>query len=62
MAQINNLDYTTFGGTLSQFDFDGHHTLSSMADKIESDFRFDKKCKKDSDNKKNNLQRRRIIK
>lgn len=52
MTQINNLDYTTFGGTLSQFDFDGHHTLSSMADKIESDFRFDKKCKKDSGNKR----------
>lgn len=52
MTQINNLDYTTFGGALSQFDFDGHHTLISMADKIASDFRFDKKCKKDSDNKR----------
>lgn len=39
-------DRSAFGGELSQFDFDGHHTLSSMADKIAADWRFDEMCRK----------------
>lgn len=39
-------DHTTYGGKLSLFDFEGHYTLSSMADKIMSDFKFDEQCRK----------------
>lgn len=40
-----NYDHSTFGGEFNSFDFEGHHTMASMAAKIESDFRFDKQCK-----------------
>lgn len=37
-------DHSTYGGELSLFDFEGHHTMSSMARKIEHDNRFNKSC------------------
>lgn len=37
-------DYTTYGGEISLLDFEGHRTLVDMANKIASDFRFDKRC------------------
>ena len=40
------VDHSAFGGELSQFDFEGHHTLSSMANKITADQRFDEMCRK----------------
>lgn len=47
------VDHTTFGGELSLFDFEGHRTLSNMAEKIASDLRFDKMCRKNLENNKN---------
>lgn len=44
--ELGKADPTTYGGKLSLFDFEGHYTLSSMADKIMSDFRFDEQCRK----------------
>lgn len=41
-----NIDHSTFGGEISLFDFEGHRTLSDMADKIASDLRFDERCRK----------------
>lgn len=38
--------HTKFGGVLTLFDFDGHHTLASMARKIASDQAFDRQCQK----------------
>ena len=38
--------FTTYGGELTLFDFDGKHTLKTMADKIMRDLAFDKQCKK----------------
>lgn len=42
----NYEDSSLFGGILSEYDFDGHHTLSSMADKIIADWKFDEQCRK----------------
>lgn len=43
---IYEVDHKTFGGEITPFDFDGHHTMSTMAKKIYSDYQFDKQCKK----------------
>ena len=43
------IDRTTFGGVLNSFDFDGHHKMKKMSDKIISDGRFDKQCKKNEE-------------
>lgn len=47
------VDHTTFGGELSLFDFEGHRTLSNMAEKIASDLRFNEMCRKNWENNKN---------
>ena len=39
-----NIDHTTFGGYITLYDFEGHQTIQSMADKIAQDLRFDKRC------------------
>lgn len=39
-------DHTTYGGELSLFDFDGHHTMTTMASKLIKDNAFDKQCKR----------------
>jgi hypothetical protein len=44
----------TYGIELDLYDFEGHHTLSSMADKIAKAERFNKMCKQ------NCLNRQRI--
>lgn len=52
----NYVYHSTFGGELSSFDFEGHHTMSSMAAKIAADLRFDNMCKQNAlnrDRKKN---------
>lgn len=41
----NYADHSTFGGELNSFDFEGHHTMSSMADRIAADLRFDNMCR-----------------
>jgi len=41
-----NVDHSTFGGIISNYDFDGHPTMSDMASKIMSDLKFDWQCKK----------------
>lgn len=40
------IDHTTYGGELSLFDFEGHYTMTSMANKIAKDKRFDEQCRK----------------
>ena len=46
-GKVNN----TYGGELNLFDFEEHHTLYSMANRIVSDWRFDKKCRKNVENR-----------
>ena len=44
-------NHNTFGGEITLFDFEGHHTLSSMADKIASELRFDEQCRKNCESR-----------
>lgn len=46
-----NFDHSTYGGEISQFDFDGHPTLTGMADKIARQFTFDRQCRKNIENR-----------
>ncbi len=46
-----NVDHSTFGGIISNYDFDGHPTISDMASKIVSDLNFDKQCRKNIENR-----------
>ena len=39
-------DYTTYGGKVYNYDFDGRTSMSDIADRIISDWKFDKKCRK----------------
>lgn len=50
----NYTDHTTYGGEITAFDFDGHHTLKSMADRIAADLRFDKMCRQNASNRERN--------
>lgn len=50
-TQNNYADHTTYGGELSLFDFEGHHTMQSMANRIAADLRFDKMCKQNALNR-----------
>lgn len=49
-----SVDHTTYGGELSLFDFEGHHTMQSMANRIAADLRFDKMCKQNALNRDRN--------
>lgn len=48
----NYTDHTTYGGQLSLFDFEGHHNLQTMANKIASELKFDKRCKQNIESRK----------
>lgn len=37
--------HRTYGGELNLFDYEGHHTMSTMAQRIFHDWRFDNTCK-----------------
>lgn len=39
-------DNTIYGGELTLFDFEGHHTMATMTDRIVNDLKFDKQCKR----------------
>lgn len=51
--KINNVDHTTFGGNITLFDFEGYNSLTMIADKIVSDWRFDANCKRNIEAKYN---------
>lgn len=42
---------TTFGGKIYESDFNGHATMSNIAERIVSDWRFDEQCLKNSENR-----------
>lgn len=51
---INKADHRTFGGELTSFDFDGHHTMATMASKILKDYTFDMQRKRDIEARERN--------
>lgn len=46
LATVTCRNHNTYGGEITPFDFDGHHTLSTMSARIASDLRFDEQCRK----------------
>lgn len=53
---IYEVDHRTFGGELTLFDFEGHHTMTTMANKIMRDYAFDMQRKKDIEARERNKQ------
>ena len=39
-------NHSTFGGRIYDYDFYGHPTMSDIAERIMSDWKFDEKCRK----------------
>lgn len=39
-------DHRIYGGELTLYDFEGHNTMLSMAEKIQKSINFDKQCKR----------------
>ena len=44
-------DHSTCGSQIYNYDFDGYVSMSSMAERIISDWKFDKKCRKNIENR-----------
>lgn len=42
----NKPDHSTFGGIVYESDFNGYNSASSIASRIESDWAFDRSCRK----------------
>ena len=40
------LDHSTCGSIIYNYDFDGYVSMTSIAERIISDWKFDKKCQK----------------
>lgn len=45
---------SSFGGLIFESDFNGYTSMSSIAERIAQDLRFDEQCKKDFLNRKRN--------
>ena len=43
-------DHSTCGSVIYNYDFDGYVSMSSMAERIISDWKFDEKCRKATNN------------
>ena len=46
-----NTNYSTFRGVIYKGDFDHYHSLSDMAERIMSDWKFDEQCRKNAENR-----------
>lgn len=46
-----NTDHSTFRGRLYNYDFDGYTSMTDIAARIVSDWKFDNQCKKNTENK-----------
>ena len=44
------LDHSTCGSVIYNYDFDGYVSMTSIAERIISDWKFDKKCQKLANN------------
>ena len=44
-------DNSTCGSVIYNYDFDGYVSITSMAERIISDWKFDDKCKKNAENR-----------
>ena len=44
-------DHSTCGSVIYNYDFEGYVSMTSMAERIISDWKFDEKCRKATNNK-----------
>ena len=47
-------DHSTCGSVIYNYDFDGYVSMSTMAERIISDWKFDDDCKKNAENRDRN--------
>ena len=46
-----NVNYSTCGSVIYNYDFDGYVSMASMTERIISDWKFDYDCKKNAENR-----------
>lgn len=51
-------NHTTFGGNIYNYDYDGYTTMSGIAARIESDRKFNERCKKNIEQREKAKERR----
>ena len=47
----NYVDHTRFGGNIYNYDYEGCNSMSDVASRIISDWKFDEKCRKNVENR-----------
>ena len=47
-------DHSTCGSAIYNYDFEGYVSMSDMAERIISDWKFDEQCKKNMENRNRN--------
>ena len=55
-------DYSTCDSVIYNYDFDGYVSMSDMAERIISDWKFDEKCKKNMENRNRNKNYKKGVK
>ena len=48
-------DYSTCRSLIYNYDFDGYVSMADMAERISSDWKFDEKCRKATNNKQKGI-------
>lgn len=49
-----NREYLDYGGVIYNYDYDAHHTMADIANRIAADLKFEKKCKQSAKFRDNN--------
>lgn len=52
-------NHSTCGNKIYNYDFDGYVSMTSMAERIISDWKFDKRCKKSAESRDENKNRKK---
>ena len=56
------LDHSTCGSVIYNYDFEGYVSMTSMAERIISDWKFDEDCKKNTENRDRNKNYKKGVK
>lgn len=54
-------DHSTCGSVIYNYDFDGYVSMTSMAERIISDWKLDEQCKKNAESRDNNKNHKKGI-
>ena len=54
-------NHSTCSSVICNYDFDGYVSMTSMAERIISDWKFDEKCRKNAESRDNNKNHRKGI-